>query len=132
MSDTLLQTVRTSAFAFLILIGAHVFNPFLALTRIPTTLSEALIGTEFAPLGILLILLAAFIVLGIIGLFLPILQGILFLLIGFILLSRESEWAQRRLEMLKTRYPRFAEKYDAAEAAADRLWNRITRNGSGA
>lgn len=74
----------------------------------------------------------AFIVLGIIGLFLPILQGILFLLIGFILLSRESEWAQRRLEMLKTRYPRFAEKYDAAEAAADRLWNRITRNGSDA
>jgi tripartite ATP-independent transporter DctM subunit len=64
MSDTLLQTVRTSAFAFLILIGAHVFNPFLALTQIPTTLSETLIGTNFAPLGILMILLVAFIVLG--------------------------------------------------------------------
>ena len=64
MSDTLLQTVRTSAFAFLILIGAHVFNPFLALTQIPTTLSETLIGTDFSPLGILLILLVAFIVLG--------------------------------------------------------------------
>ena len=68
-----------------------------------------------------------FIVLGILGLFLPILQGILFLMIGFILLYRESEWAQRRLEVLKTRYPKFAEKYDAAEAAADRLWGRITR-----
>jgi tripartite ATP-independent transporter DctM subunit len=64
MSDTLLQTVRTSAFAFLILIGAHVFNPFLALTQIPTTLSETLIGTNFAPLGILMILLVAFIILG--------------------------------------------------------------------
>jgi len=64
MSDTLLQTVRTSAFAFLILIGTQVFNPFLALTQIPTTLSETLIGTNFAPLGILLILLVAFIVLG--------------------------------------------------------------------
>jgi TRAP-type C4-dicarboxylate transport system permease large subunit len=64
MSDTLLQTVRTSAFAFLILIGAHVFNPFLALTQLPTTLSETLIGTNFAPLGILMILLVAFIVLG--------------------------------------------------------------------
>ncbi len=76
----------------------------------------------------ILVLGWTFIVLGILGLFLPILQGILFLLIGFILLSRESEWAQRQLEMLKTRYPKFAEKYDAAEVAADRLWNRITRN----
>jgi hypothetical protein len=41
--------------------------------------------------------------------------------------GRLSEWAQRRLEVLKTRYPKFAEKYDAAEAAADRLWGRITR-----
>jgi TRAP-type C4-dicarboxylate transport system permease large subunit len=41
-----------------------VFNPFLALTKIPTTLSETLIGTNLSPLGILLILLVAFIVLG--------------------------------------------------------------------
>lgn len=68
-----------------------------------------------------------FIFLGILGLFLPILQGILFLLIGFILLSRESEWARRQLDKLKTRYPRFAEKYDEAEARAGRLWIRITR-----
>ena len=40
------------------------FNPFLALTKIPTTLSETLIGTNLSPLGILLILLVAFIVLG--------------------------------------------------------------------
>ncbi len=51
-----------------------------------------------------------FVFLGILGLFLPILQGILFLLIGFILLTRESEWAKRQLEKLKSRYPRFAEK----------------------
>jgi len=76
---------------------------------------------------LVLILGWAFVFLGILGLFLPILQGILFLLIGFILLSRESEWARRQLEKLKTRYPRFAEKYDEAEARAARLWNRITR-----
>ena len=66
-----------------------------------------------------------FVFLGILGLFLPILQGILFLLIGFILLSRESEWAKRQLEKLKSRYPRFAEKYDESEARAERLWQRI-------
>ena len=65
-----------------------------------------------------------FVVLGVLGIFLPVLQGILFLLIGFILLSRESAWAQRQLEKLKTRYPKFAEKYDEAEARAERLWQK--------
>jgi tripartite ATP-independent transporter DctM subunit len=64
LTRTLLQTVRTSAFAFLILIGAHVFNPFLALTQIPTDLTEMLIGTNLGPHGILFILLITFIVLG--------------------------------------------------------------------
>ena len=64
LTTTLLQTVRTSAFAFLILIGAHVFNPFLALTQIPGDLASLLIGTQLTPLGILIILLFAFIVLG--------------------------------------------------------------------
>ena len=69
-----------------------------------------------------------FVVLGVLGIFLPILQGILFLLIGLILLSRESEWAQARLDRLKTRYPSFAAKYDEAEAAAQRWWRRIVGN----
>lgn len=64
MTSTLLQTVRTTAFAFLILIGAHVFNPFLALTQIPTDLADLLTGTNLSPHAILLILLATFIVLG--------------------------------------------------------------------
>ena len=64
LTTTLLQTVRTSAFAFLILIGAHVFNPFLALTQIPTDLTELLISTDLGPHGILFILLITFIVLG--------------------------------------------------------------------
>ena len=68
-----------------------------------------------------------FVFLGILGLFLPILQGILFLLIGFILLSRESEWAKHQLEKLKSRYPRLAEKYDEAEARAERLWRKVIR-----
>lgn len=67
-----------------------------------------------------------FVVLGILGLFLPILQGILFLTIGLILLSKESEWAKRQLAQLKQKYPKFGEKYDEAERAADRWWRKIT------
>lgn len=43
----------------------------------------------------------AFLVLGVIGLFLPFLQGILFLIIGLTLLSTESEHARRCLGWLK-------------------------------
>lgn len=64
LNDTLLQTVRTTAFAFLILVGAHVFNPFLALTEIPTSLAALLTGTNLPPMGILTILLISFIILG--------------------------------------------------------------------
>ena len=66
-----------------------------------------------------------FIFLGILGLFVPILQGILFLTIGLILLSKESEWAADKLEWLKTRYPRFGKTYDEADRRAMRLWDRL-------
>ena len=46
-----------------------------------------------------------FIVLGVLGLFLPILQGILFLTIGGMLLSMESPTAQRIMARLRARYP---------------------------
>ena len=46
-----------------------------------------------------------FIVLGIAGLFLPFLQGILFLAVGLIILSNHYAFAQRWLDTLKHRYP---------------------------
>ena len=68
-----------------------------------------------------------FILFGIVGLFLPILQGILFLLIGLALLSIESVTARRLLERLRARYPGLSEKFDLAEQRATRWWMRITR-----
>ena len=59
-----------------------------------------------------------FIVLGILGLFLPILQGILFLLIGLSLLSQSSPWAARLLDRLRERFPGIAGKYSEAKAKA--------------
>lgn len=51
-----------------------------------------------------------FIFLGVAGLFLPILQGILFLLIGVLILSSEYVWAHHLLERMKQRYPKVAER----------------------
>jgi len=52
------------------------------------------------------------VVLGIIGLFLPILQGILFILIGLAILSSRSETIKRLLKHLEERYPQHHEKIE--------------------
>lgn len=46
-----------------------------------------------------------FIGLGVAGLFLPVLQGILFLLIGLTILSAEYHWARRLIGKLRRRFP---------------------------
>ena len=64
LSTALLDTVRTTAFVFLILIGAHVLTPFLALTQIPADLAATLKGLDLKPLAVLLVILVIYIVLG--------------------------------------------------------------------
>lgn len=63
-----------------------------------------------------------FIVLGIAGLFLPILQGILFLVIGLLILSREYTWAQNILQRFEKRFPDISKK---ARRVARRVRARI-------
>lgn len=42
---------------------------------------------------------------GVVGLFLPILQGVLFIMLGLLVLSRESKTAHRWLQRGRRRYP---------------------------
>ncbi|OGP89317.1 MAG: hypothetical protein A2157_10450 [Deltaproteobacteria bacterium RBG_16_47_11] len=51
-----------------------------------------------------------FILLGILGLFLPFLQGILFIMVGLAILSSRSKTIQRLLKHLEERYPRQHER----------------------
>ncbi len=53
-----------------------------------------------------------FIFLGALGLFLPILQGILFIMIGLAILSSRSEFVKRFLKHLEERYPRHHERVE--------------------
>jgi uncharacterized membrane protein YbaN (DUF454 family) len=48
----------------------------------------------------------AFIALGIAGLFLPVLQGVAFLLVGLTILSLEHHWARRWVQRLLERFPK--------------------------
>jgi tripartite ATP-independent transporter DctM subunit len=60
----ILHTLRTTALTFMILIGAHVFIPFLALSHIPENLARYLTHLDVGPLGIMLVVLATYVVLG--------------------------------------------------------------------
>src|SRR5690606_18673502 len=61
---SLLQTAETTGMIFLVLLGAEVFNSFLALSRLPANAAEAIASSGFPPLAILAMFLALYIVLG--------------------------------------------------------------------
>jgi uncharacterized membrane protein YbaN (DUF454 family) len=61
-----------------------------------------------------------FIVLGILGLFLPILQGILFIMIGLTILSSRSQTVKRFLKYIEERYPQHHQRIE--------IWKEKTRN----
>ncbi|MGA7291195.1 MAG: PGPGW domain-containing protein [Terriglobales bacterium] len=58
----------------------------------------------------------SFILLGIVGLVLPFLQGVLFILIGLIILSSQYAWARLLLAKLRKRFPKIGRAADAAVA----------------
>jgi tripartite ATP-independent transporter DctM subunit len=58
------DSVITTATVMLILIAAHMINPFLALSHIPTAVGEALISLNLSGLGTLAVILLVYLVLG--------------------------------------------------------------------
>jgi hypothetical protein len=65
-----------------------------------------------------------FVALGIAGLFLPFLQGILFLLIGLLILSTEYRWARKLLARLRNRFPKVDTWLTKARQAGHRILGR--------
>ena len=65
-----------------------------------------------------------FVLLGIVGLFLPILQGILFITIGLIILTRVHPWARALVVRLRRRFPAVNRGYRSALARARRWIGR--------
>ncbi len=68
-----------------------------------------------------------FIILGILGLFLPILQGILFLAIGMVILSRRSPRVRLMIRKLAKKYPAFGKALKEARIRVDRLREKFGR-----
>lgn len=59
-----LQTMRTSATIFLILMGAYVFIPFMTLSQLPEILVGFLLGFDFSPTVVLVIIICMYLILG--------------------------------------------------------------------
>lgn len=66
-----------------------------------------------------------FLVLGIAGLFLPILQGILFIIVGLVLLAPYNPFIRRQLDAIHARYPRM---YDRAHACKESMKRKFRRS----
>ena len=64
LPDILLETVSMTAMLYFIIIGAHVFGPFLALTHIPETLSLELKELGLGPYATLFMILIGYVILG--------------------------------------------------------------------
>jgi uncharacterized membrane protein YbaN (DUF454 family) len=53
-----------------------------------------------------------FLLLGVIGAILPVMQGWLFFIIGLAMLSKTTPWARRWLHTLRHRFPKLSSKAD--------------------
>lgn len=62
--EAVLDTLRTTAMLYMIVIGANVLNPFFAVTQIPATLGEGLQSLGLGPYGTLLVIILAYVVMG--------------------------------------------------------------------
>ena len=85
--DCVMETAVTTAMIFMIVFGAQVFNTFLALTQTPQGLADWVTAQGFAPMTVLLMMLALYLVFGCvmdslsmilltIPIFFPIVQGL--------------------------------------------------------
>ncbi len=62
--EVILQTMSATATVFLIIIGAFVFIPFMSLTELPAQLVTILTSLPIGDLGVLMVIIAAYVFLG--------------------------------------------------------------------
>ena len=62
--SSLLETAQATAMIFLILIGAEIFNSFLALSQVPAALADTLAASGLAPISIMVGIVLVYLILG--------------------------------------------------------------------
>ena len=62
--ESFLVTAKSSAMIFFIILGAAIYNGFLALTQVPQEMSAWVVGQGFAPVTVLIVILVFYLLLG--------------------------------------------------------------------
>ena len=62
---------------------------------------------------------------GILGLFLPVLPGILFLVMGLLLLATEYAWARELIDKASAKYPKVGAVLNRATTSVERILAKI-------
>jgi C4-dicarboxylate transporter DctM subunit len=62
--DSLMECGMTTAMIIIMLVGAYMFNAFLAITQIPATISDFITGLSFPPIVILIFVVIFYIICG--------------------------------------------------------------------
>jgi TRAP-type C4-dicarboxylate transport system permease large subunit len=62
--ESFVVTARATAMIFFIVLGAAIYNGFLALTQVPQEMSTWVVAQGFAPLGVLAVILVFYLVMG--------------------------------------------------------------------
>ena len=62
--DSLMEAARMVAMIVIMLVGAYMFNAFLAITQIPTTISEFITGLGVSPMVILIAVIVFYVICG--------------------------------------------------------------------
>ncbi|QBY00463.1 TRAP transporter large permease [Rhodophyticola sp. CCM32] len=99
--DSILVTAQATAMIFFIVLGAQMFNSFLAFTQAPADLVDWITTRGFAPLLVLAIMLVAYLIFGCvmdslsmilltIPIFFPIIQALDFTILGYALTPEEA------------------------------------------
>ncbi len=64
LKNCVLQSIKSFAMVFLILIGAFIFNPFLALTGIPQAVAEGVKSLNLSPTALIALITVGYVILG--------------------------------------------------------------------
>jgi C4-dicarboxylate transporter, DctM subunit len=66
LTDSMIQTIKTTSSIFLLICAAFIFSKFLTITRIPTELSEALVSLPVPPIVVLIGIIIMYLLMGMI------------------------------------------------------------------
>lgn len=64
LRESIHETIRTTSMVFLIVIGAFIFGQFLAITRLPTSISSWITGLPVAPIVVIIGIVIFYLILG--------------------------------------------------------------------